>query len=113
MKAISMMLSRHSINEEMETIMCPSCGINFGLPATYYHYRSMSGKATHCPNGHSISINQETALDDLYTEMARAQKEEQKWQSAANDKLGDVDQRDRVIFRLKADLKKLRTQKKK
>lgn len=54
----------------MNSIICPNCGICFGIPAHWEAARREDKKTFYCPNGHAQSFTESTA-DKLRRERDR------------------------------------------
>lgn len=59
---------------ELEPVTCGSCGMPFGLPASFVRSRRDDGGSFYCPNGHHISWTAAKEADQLRNEL-RIQRE--------------------------------------
>lgn len=68
-----------SITTQLCIWSCPTCGIVYGIPATFADDCRSSGKSYYCPNGHTLSWR-DTDADKQRKRAERAEKDRDYWQ---------------------------------
>lgn len=52
-------------SESLRSLECPNCNITFAITATVERKLRNTGKSFNCPNGHSLSYNDDKEIDQL------------------------------------------------
>lgn len=65
-------------------IACPSCGLNFSVPATWHADRLKKRDTFCCPNGHDLYFDGPSAEDRLKRELAAKEQELQRARERAD-----------------------------
>lgn len=77
---------RLAYTQELETITCCSCGVEFGVPCYLKKKLLETHKRFYCPNGHEQAFLGETEAERLKKELEK-QKERTRWAEEENKKV--------------------------